>query len=468
MQLEATPAELLRDLERLWAAQESREAWAKTARPEQLTPLGAWSLWLILAGRGWGKTRTGAEDVGGYGQENPGSRIAVIAPTIADARDTCVEGESGLLSVIPRHAVATWNRSIGELILNNGTRYKLFSAEEPERLRGPQHHRAWADELAAWKNQQATWDQLMFGLRLGQDPRVIATTTPKPTPLIRRLVSDPTTLITKGSTFDNAANLAPAAIAQLRARYEGTRLGRQELEAELLTDTPGALWTRAMVEAAYCETVPAMRRVVVAVDPSGSDGETGDLQGIVVCGLGMDDRGYVLEDGSIRGSPDEWGRQTARLFEKHRADRVVAERNFGGAMVESVLRTAAPNLPVTLVTASRGKAVRAEPIAALYEQGRIGHLKGFPELEDQLCEMTTGGFVGSGSPDRLDAMVWGFSELFVTEPVKGAMYLEIARREMAAKGMGLGAASAKPAPYYAPGSVEWNQAQLLKQTAGTA
>ena len=238
-------------------------AWRETARSNQLTPDGEWLVWLILAGRGFGKTRTGAEDVAWYGIMNPGSRIAVVAPTYADARDTCIEGDSGLQNVLPRQAIAAWNRSLGELLLTNGTRYKLFSADEPERLRGPQHHRAWCDEVAAWRYPEA-WDQLLFGLRLGDDPRIVATTTPRPTPLIRTLVAAPTTHVTRGSTFDNAANLAPAAMAQLKAKYEGTRLGRQELYAEVLDDTPGALWTRAMIEKARFQgSLPAMKRVVV-------------------------------------------------------------------------------------------------------------------------------------------------------------------------------------------------------------
>ncbi|MGZ6376668.1 MAG: terminase large subunit domain-containing protein, partial [Ktedonobacterales bacterium] len=217
--------------------------WPFWARPEQVTPDGKWNIWLILAGRGWGKTRTGAEDVKAYGLTHPDSRIAIVAPTYADARDTCIEGDSGLLRILPRNALKTWNRSLGELELTNGTRYKLFSADEPDRLRGPQHHRAWCDELAAWKYTD-TWDQLLFGLRLGTHPQIVATTTPRPVKLIRDLVERSDVHVTRGNTFDNAANLAPAALEQLRAKYSGTRLGRQELFAEILGDTPGALWTR--------------------------------------------------------------------------------------------------------------------------------------------------------------------------------------------------------------------------------
>ena len=389
-------------------------AWKAKARPDQLTPEGDWTTWLILAGRGWGKTRTGAQDAAIFGLANAGSRQAIVAPTYTDARDTCVEGDSGLLGVLPRECVKTWNRSLGELILTNEARFKLFSADEPERLRGPQHHRAWCDELGAWRYPEA-WDQLLFGLRLGKSPRAVVTTTPKPSPLVRGIMASKRTLITRGSTFDNAANLAPAALEQLKAKYEGTRLGRQELFAEVLDDVAGAFWTRAMLEAAHAPTLtPPLARIVVAVDPSGSDGETGDSQGIVVAGCDVaGQRAYVLEDATMLGSPAEWAAKVARLFMVHGADRVVAEKNFGGAMVEAVLRSAAPNLPVKLVTASRGKVARAEPVAALYEQGRISHLGATNDLDDQLVQMTSQGYVGQGSPDRADALVWAITELML-------------------------------------------------------
>lgn len=431
MQSDDPDAILMQAIAAARSTRSARERWLRTARKEQLTPAGDWWVWLIMAGRGFGKTRTGAEDLAWYGQENADTRLAVVAPTYSDARDICIEGESGLLNVVPGSLIQTWNRSLGELVLTNKTRIKLFSAEEPERLRGPQHHRVWCDELAAWQNQMATWDQIQFGLRLGQDPRCVVTTTPKPTPLIRQLVAAPTTYITRGSTFDNAANLAPSALAKFRAKYEGTRLGRQELDAELLEDVQGALWTRAMVEDARLSgALPAMRRIVVAVDPSGSDGTSGDMQGIVVAGEGVDGRGYVVEDASMRGSPDEWCKRVAFLFHKHQADRVVAEKNYGGAMVEAVLRAAAPNLPVVLVTASRGKHVRAEPIAALYEQKRITHAEPYPELEDELVLMTGAGYAGTGSPNRLDAMVWGFTELMLADNAQGWVdyYAEMAAR----------------------------------------
>lgn len=392
------------------AALAARSDWLATARPEQVAPEGDWLTWVILAGRGWGKTRTGAEDVAWYGMANPGSRIAIIAPTAADARDTCVEGDSGLLNVLPREAVQTWNRSLGELILVNGTRFKTFSADEPERLRGPQHHRIWADELAAWRYPEA-WDQAMFGLRLGQHPQAVVTTTPKPTPLVKALVAAKTSHVTRGSTFDNAANLAPSALQMLKDKYEGTRLGRQELEAEILGDLPGALWALATLDAYRLREFPDLGRVVVAVDPAVTATEASDEHGIVVAGL-ADQRGIVLEDASLSGSPNEWARRAVSLYRSWNADCIVIEVNQGGDMVAHTIRTIDPNVKIKEVRASRGKHVRAEPIAALYEQGRVAHVGSFPELEAQMTQMTVNGYEGEGSPDRVDALVWAMTELF--------------------------------------------------------
>ena len=388
----------------------ARARWKAKARQNQITPDGDWLTWVILAGRGWGKTRTGAEDAAWSGMANPGWRIAVVAPTAADARDTCIEGDSGLLNVLPREAVQTWNRSLGELILINGTRYKAFSADEPERLRGPQHHRAWADELAAWRYPEA-WDQLMFGLRLGDHPQAVVTTTPKPTPLVKALVAAKTSHVTRGSTFDNAANLAPSALQMLKEKYEGTRLGRQELEAEILGDLPGALWSLSTLDAYRLREAPQMGRIVVAVDPAVTATEASDEHGIIVAGL-ADQRGVVLEDASLSGSPNEWARRAVSLYRSWNADAIVIEVNQGGDMVAHTIRTIDPNVKIREVRASRGKHVRAEPIAALYEQGRVAHVGSFPELEAQMTQMTTNGFEGEGSPDRVDALVWAMTELF--------------------------------------------------------
>ena len=412
------------------AALQARSNWWSIARPAQFTPTGNWSTWLILAGRGWGKTRTGAEDLAWYGLTHPNSRLAVVAPTYSDARDTCVEGESGLLSIIPHECLTAWNRSLGEIALWNGCRIKLFSAEEPDRLRGPQHHRAWCDELAAWAYPE-TWDQLLFGLRLGDSPRVVATTTPKPTPLVRELARDPSTIVTRGATRDNAANLAPAALAKLYSRYEGTRLGRQELEGEILEDVEGALWRRDMIahEDRYrgvprLEIGPGVRRiawangsstdllrVVVAVDPPTSNTENSAECGIIIAGLGLDGRGYVLGDRSGRKSPMEWAMTAVAAFDEFGADLVVAEGNQGGEMVRHTILTARPNTPVDIVHASRSKQARAEPVSSLYEQGQVIHVGHFIELEDQMCHWEP--MTGAPSPDRLDALVWSMTSLLV-------------------------------------------------------
>lgn len=368
---------------------------------------------MALAGRGWGKTRAGAEDVAWFGAQHAGARIGIIAPTFQDARDVCVEGHSGLLSILPKACVANWNRSLGELELWNGSRFKLFSATEPERLRGPQHHRVWGDELASWPEPEA-FDQALFGLRLGNNPQLVLTTTPKPTPLVRRIVKMPGAVLTRGTTFDNAENLPEGTLAHLRERYEGTRIGRQELYAELLEDVQGALWTAELIEGQRMRAVPEMSRVVVGVDPSGTKGDgEGDDIGIVVAGKGKGspERYYVLQDASCQLSPDGWARRVATTYDRWAANRVVVERNFGGAMVEAVLRTAAKNLPIKMVTASRGKVVRAEPIAALYEQQKVFHCGAFDAMEDQMCGMTAAGYVGDGSPDRVDALVWALTEL---------------------------------------------------------
>jgi phage terminase large subunit-like protein len=410
---------LLQPSSELWAAMRphqqatilKRAEWVAKARPDQITPEGDWLTWVIIAGRGWGKTRTGAEDAAWAGLSNPGWRIAVVAPTSADARDTCIEGDSGLLNVLPREAVQTWNRSLGELILINGARYKTFSADEPERLRGPQHHRAWADELAAWRYPEA-WDQLMFGLRLGDHPQAVVTTTPKPTPLVKSLVAAPTSRVTRGSTFDNAANLAPSALAMLREKYEGTRLGRQELEAEILGDLPGALWSMSGLDAYRLRGQPDVERIVVAVDPAVTATEASDYHGIIVAGLADDKSGVVLEDASLQGTPNEWARRAVSLYRSWEADAIVIEVNQGGDMVAHTIRTIDPNVKIKEVRASRGKHVRAEPIAALYEQGRVAHIGSFPELESQMTQMTVNGYEGEGSPDRVDALVWALTDLF--------------------------------------------------------
>lgn len=388
----------------------SRLYWEEVARPNQLAPEGDWLIWLILSGRGWGKTRTGAEWIAHKALSMPKTRWAIVARTFADARDTCAEGESGIVNVLHRYqALQNWNRSMGEILLTNGSRIKLFSAEEPDRLRGPQHHGAWCDELAAWEDPDA-WDQLQFGLRLGEHPQTVITTTPRPVALLKNLLNRETTYITRGNTFENAKNLAPAALMELQARYAGTRLGRQELEGELLEDIEGALWSRSWIENARITTaqLPPLYRIIVAIDPAVTSGEDSDETGIVTAGASADGHFYVLEDSTLKATPDAWGRRAVQAFRDWKADRIVAEVNNGGDMVIMVIQQVDRNAPVTKVHASRGKRLRAEPISALYEQGRVHHVGAFTKLEDQMVSWTP---ESNDSPDRLDALVWALTEL---------------------------------------------------------
>jgi len=393
------------------AALVARARWIRTARGNQITPRGAWRIWLILAGRGWGKTRTGAEDIAAYALWHDKVRVGVIAPTFADARDVCVEGESGLLRLLPTACVKAWHRSTGDLLLFNGSRIKLFSADQPDRLRGPQHHRIWCDELAAWPSR-AAFDMMWFGLRLGDDPRVVITTTPRNTALMRELVAraGQDVFLTKGKTFDNQAHLAPVVLDQLRARYAGTRLGRQELEAELLEDTEGALWSRALIEGCRVRDTPEMSRIVVAIDPAMSSNVSSDETGIVAAGRGVDGVIYILADWSCRESPDGWARRAIALYEEVGAQLIVAEVNAGGELVERVLRQNETRVPFKPVRALRGKIERALPVAALYEQGRVKHVGALGKLEDQMARFASAE-VEKKSPDRVDAMVWAVTEL---------------------------------------------------------
>ena len=354
----------------------SQVRWTSTARNKQVAPRGDWSVWLILAGRGWGKTRTGAQDIAGYAMSNPESRCGVVAPTQGDLRRVCFEGSSGLLSCIPKECLwsgegSAYNRTAMEIKLWNGSIIQGYAAIEPDRLRGSQFHRVWADELAAWRYPDA-YDQMMFGLRLGEKPQVIITTTPRPTDIITDFVKreGDDVHITRGNTFENDKNLAESALKQLQERYSGTRLGRQELYAEILDDIQGALWSYRGIEKARIkrDDLPDLQRIVVAIDPA----------------LAID------------------------MFYKYQADRIVAEVNNGGDLVERLLRNIDDTVPYTPVRASRGKLVRAEPIAALYEQEKVCHVGMFRELEDQLCSYSA---TSAKSPDRLDALVWPLTEL---------------------------------------------------------
>jgi phage terminase large subunit-like protein len=359
-------------------------------------------------------------------------RIALVAPTAADARDVMVEGESGLLAIAPPADRPLYEPSKRRLTWPNGAVATLFSADEPERLRGPQHDFAWCDELAAWRYPEA-WDMLMFGLRLGDDPRAVVTTTPRPTRLIRALIADPKVVTTRGATAENRANLAPAFLAQIVQRYQGTRLGRQELDAELLDDMPGGLWQRGIIEATRTSTVPQFSRVVVAIDPAVSASEHADETGIIAAGRDSKGHGSVLADASGRYAPAEWARVAIAAYGARQADRIVAEINNGGDMVEATLRMIDPNVPFSAVRAARGKVARAEPVAALYEQGRIHHIGTFAQLEDQMCSFTSNfdRKAAGYSPDRVDALVWAFTELLV-EPRAGDGIFE-AYRQLAAK-----------------------------------
>ena len=408
--------------------------WSFFGRPEQFAPPGDWSVWLVLAGRGFGKTRTGAEWIRQEVAAGRALRIAMIAETAADARDVMVEGPSGILAVSPPGERPVYESSKRRLTWASGAQATLFNATEPDQLRGPQFDCFWADELAKWRYATATWDQLQFGLRELGSPRGIVTTTPRPIKIMRDLIASEDCVVTRGRTEDNAENLAIKFLKTITDRYGGTRLGRQELNAEILDDVPGALWTRTMIDAARnAVEVPQMARVVVAVDPSGArsaDDEGRDAIGIVVAGRGVDGRGYVLADRSCRLSPAGWGRRACDAYWEFRADRIVAETNFGGAMVEHVVRTADSRVAYQEVTASRGKIVRAEPIAALYEQNRISHVTEADRpddlnlLEDQMCQMANDGYVGEGSPDRVDGLVWALSALMLAKPAtlsSGAM-----------------------------------------------
>lgn len=383
------------------------------ARPDQLPPPGDWLVWLILSGRGWGKTRTGAEWIRDQASGERPVRIALVGRTAGDVRDVMVEGESGILAVSPPWDRPHYEPSKRRLTWANGSVATTFAATEPEQLRGPQFDVAWADEFCTWPYQTLAWDNLQFGLRLGEHPRTLITTTPKPQKLLKQIIADETTRITRGSSYDNRVNLSPAYYAKVIRRYEGTALGRQELEGQVLEEAPGALWKRERIDQLRVAQAPELVRIVVGVDPAASSGEDADENGIVVVGLGADRHLYVLADVSAQGKPADWGKRAVNAFRAWKADRIVAEANNGGEMVEHVIRTVDPDVPVKLVHASRGKLTRAEPISALHEQGREHHVGSFPELEDQKCTYVP----GEKSPDRMDADVWASTELLGSEPV---------------------------------------------------
>ena len=396
------------------------------AMPHQLPPEGAWRSWVILGGRGAGKSRAGSEwvraQVEGARPGDPGrcSRLALVGETYDQVRDVMIFGESGILASSPPDRRPEWQASRRRLVWPNGAEAMAFSAGDPEALRGPQFDGAWVDELAKWKRAEASWDMLQFALRLGEDPRVCVTTTPRNVGVLKRLLDSPSTVTTHAPTEANRANLAESFLEEVRARYAGTRMGRQELDGMMMGEAEGALWTGPMLAAAQVYAVPELDRVVVAVDPPVTGHAGSDECGIVVAGLRargpvQDWRAYVLEDASLRAaSPVQWAEAAIAAMERHGADRIVAEVNQGGDLVEAVVRQVDPLVPLKQVRAVRGKAARAEPVAALYEQGRVLHVRGLGLLEDQLAQMTRQGWEGLGSPDRLDALVWALHELMLS------------------------------------------------------
>jgi phage terminase large subunit-like protein len=412
-------------------ARELETGWATKARQNQVPPPGDdWFVWLLLAGRGFGKTRVLSEFAIAHANQTTTARIALVAATAADARDVVVEGNSGILACAPNWHRPVYEPSKRRLTWPNGAIGTLYSADEPERLRGPQHDLAVCDELASWRHP-AAWDNLMFGLRLGDRPRCAVATTPRPTRLIRDLVAREggDVAVTRGTSYDNRANLAPEFISRIISKYEGTRLGRQELMGELLLDVPGALWSHDQIEALRRGREPTLQRIVIAIDPAGSSGEDADETGIVACGVDEAGCGWVLADASGRYPPTEWAKRAIALYHDLKADRIVAETNFGGAMVEATIRAIDANVAFRAVTASRGKVTRAEPVAALYEQGRVFHRGPFDALEDEMASFTSNfdrakaGF----SPGRVDALVWAVTDL-ILQPMNSWGVYELYRR----------------------------------------
>jgi len=414
--------EVLRQLDPA-KAEQLMYTWPFWARPNQIAPEGNWNTWFINAGRGFGKTRAGVEWTRGLIQKGY-KRIAAVAATNSDIERVMVNGESGFLARCWKGdkdhkgkpiGYPLWSPTKRLLTWENGAYVQFFSAEEPERLRGPQFEAAWCDEVAAWNRDRDTWDMLQFCLRLGKHPQTCVTTTPKPTKLVRDILKNPKTVVTYGSTFDNSANLASTYLEAVKSQYEGTRLGRQELYAEILDEASGALWNRTLLEACSFETddplefSKTLSRIVVSVDPAVTSNAESDLTGIIVAGIDVNGCSYVLEDATDRYTPEQWATKAVDLYHKYSADRIVAERNQGGEMVRHTLKTVDETIPIKLVHASRGKFARAEPVSALYERGKVKHVKGLDLLEDQMVQWEPLGSIGS--PDRLDAMVWAITEL---------------------------------------------------------
>lgn len=398
--------------------------WKYLRRRSQTPPDGDWTTWLLLAGRGFGKTRTGAEWV--HENVDKYERWTLIGRTASDVRDTMVEGESGLIATSKKDNPCHYMPTKRKVTWKNGAHALLFSADEPDQLRGPQAEASWLDELAAWKHPEA-YDYHIMGLRLGTKPRQVITTTPRATKIIRNLIKEPSCVVSRGSTYENRENLPESFFETITRRYEGTRMGRQELYAEVLDDLPGALWGPEMFKYKEPPRVDGMFdliRVVVAVDPAMTSEEDSDENGIIVVGMAGDGNVYVLDDLSIRGSPDQWARRAIYAYAEWQADRIVAESNQGGDLVKAVIQNVQPDVPVRLVTASRGKRTRAEPVSALYEQGRVYHRHAFPDLEEQMLNYSPDSY--EGSPDRMDALVWGITELKPDRQEAGGAFAGIA------------------------------------------
>jgi phage terminase large subunit-like protein len=425
-------------------AEELRFTWRFWARPQQIAPEGAWNTWFINAGRGFGKTRAGVEWVREKIKEGH-KRVAVIAATNGDLEKVVVRGESGFLNCCWAGdktysgtflGLPEWSPTKRTLTWANGASVTLFSAEEPDRLRGPQFSALWADELAAWNKDRETWDMAQFGLRLGKHPQVCVTTTPRPTKLVRDIMKNPKTVVTYGSTFDNSANLASTYLQAVKDQYEGTRLGRQELYAEIMDEASGALWTRDLLANCAVEGIDdpvafakTLARVVVSIDPAITSNAESDMTGMIVAGIDLNGCSYILEDATDRYTPEGWATKAIDLYHQYEADKIVAERNQGGDMVKHTLQTVNETVPIKLVHASRGKFARAEPVSALYERGKVKHLKGLDALEDQMVQWEPLGSIGS--PDRLDAMVWAITDL----ALKGVSKPELRLAYSDAKGL---------------------------------
>jgi len=388
------------ELEQL--VEEAQFRWSLNGRASQFVPPGDWTVWLIKTGRGWGKTRTGAETIRLWKDNCP--IIHFIGATAGDARDIMIEGPAGILNISPSWDMPKYEPSKRKIRWNNGAYALIFTADEPDRLRGPQCYASWCDELAAWRYADDSWDNMMMGLRLGTHPRVIATTTPRPTKMIKELVKNPNVFITSGTTYENIDNLAPAFLNTILSKYEGTRLGRQELMAEILEDVEGALWNMRLIDNNRTKKVPELIRIAVAIDPAVTSTKESDETGIIIGGKSRDDHFYILEDLSGIYTPQNWAIKSLDAYNRWKADRIIAEVNNGGDLVETVIRNIDKNASYTKVNASRGKIRRAEPVEALYEQKRVHHVGFFPKLEDQMTTYT--GDPREESPDRMDALVW--------------------------------------------------------------